>query len=288
MKRMRGSLFLFWPLVLTGAPGPGFAGASACRPCHAAIWKLQAASEHARALAPSTPQQPPQWAFGAGVQATTFVRRLDPETYLEEGLSWYRESNSLAMTPGHGDTAGVRYRLFDPSAGILRCFSCHSTGPVTLSAKDEIVPAELGVRCESCHGPAAAHVRDPAGHKPVNPGKFSADRLNQFCGGCHRKPATPEETPNLNDPWNARHQPLLLAASRCFRTAQGRLTCLTCHSPHAPLETRVEAYNAVCARCHAGVKHARPVAAQACATCHMPAVRAGEHLTFANHRIAIY
>jgi formate-dependent nitrite reductase cytochrome c552 subunit len=36
------------------------------------------------------------------------------------------------------------------------------------------------------------------------------------------------------------------------------------------------------------VKHARPVVAEACTTCHMPAVRAGEHLTFANHRIAIY
>jgi hypothetical protein len=285
---LRGSFLLFAPLLLSGAPAPGFAGASACRPCHTVIFQAQAASEHARALALSSPTQPPQWAFGAGAQAITFVRRLDSDTYIEEGLSWYRESNSFAMTPGHIDTLGVRFRLFDPAAGILRCFSCHSTGPVTLSANQEIVPAELGVRCESCHGPAADHVRDPAHHKPVNPGKFSAVRLNEFCGGCHRKPSAPDDTPNLNDPWNARHQPLLLAASRCFKASQGRLTCLTCHGPHAALEAKAATYNAACARCHAAVKHARPVVAEACTTCHMPAVRAGEHLTFANHRIAIY
>jgi hypothetical protein len=285
---LRGSFLIFLPVLLSAAPNSGFAGAAACRPCHAAIFQAQSSSEHARALAPSSPTQPPQWAFGAGAQAITFVRRVDPETYLEEGLSWYRKSNSLAMTPGHSDTSGVRFRLFDPAAGILRCFACHSTGPVTLSATEEIVPAELGVRCESCHGPASDHVRDPARHKPVNPGKFSAARLNEFCGGCHRKPATPDETPDLNDPWNARHQPLQLAASRCFKASQGRLTCLTCHAPHAALDTRPATYNTACARCHAAVKHARPVAANACTACHMPAVRAGEQLTFANHRIGIY
>ena len=46
-------------------------------------------------------------------------------------------------------------------------------------------------------------------------------------------------TPDLRNPWNARHQPLLLAASRCFRESKGRLSCLTCHSPHAPLEQKL-------------------------------------------------
>ena len=119
----------------------GFAGAAACRPCHAAVFAAQSASEHARALARSSATQPPEWAFGAGVQAITFVRRLDAEHYLEEGRSWYRESDSFEITPGHQNAAGVRYRIFDPAAGILRCFVCHSTGPVALDADESIMPA---------------------------------------------------------------------------------------------------------------------------------------------------
>jgi Cytochrome c554 and c-prime len=282
-----GLLLLLFALTPAYAAST-YTGAAACRPCHAAIFAQQSASEHAHALARSSPTQPPEWAFGAGVQAVTFVRRLDAANYLEEGLSWYRLPAKFDITPGHENADGVRFRTFDPTAGILRCFACHSTGPVTLAADESIVPAELGVRCETCHGPSAAHAADPARVKPRNPGKFTAAQLNEFCGGCHRKPSAPDETPNLADPWNARHQPLLLAASTCFKASRGKLSCLTCHSPHAPLEQKSSAYDAACVKCHPSAKHAQPVAGRPCAECHMPAVRAGEHLTFANHRIAIY
>jgi cytochrome c554/c'-like protein len=285
---LRGGLLCLLPFALTAAPGPGFAGAASCRPCHTAIFQAQSASQHARALAPSSSTQPPEWAFGAGVQAITFVRRLDAGTYLEDGRSWFRAPDTFDITPGHRDANGVRYRLFDPSAGILRCFACHSTGPVTLDAGEAIIPAELGVRCESCHGPAAAHVRDPARVKPHNPGKFTAARLNDFCGGCHRKPAAADDTPDLRNPWNARHQPLGLAASYCFKASQGTLSCLTCHSPHAALEQNPAAYNAACIRCHPAAKHTQAVAGHPCAECHMPEVRVYKHLSFANHRIGIY
>jgi hypothetical protein len=284
---LRGGLLLILG-VTPAIAATGFAGAAACRACHGAIFAAQSSSEHARALARSSATQPPQWAFGAGVQAITFVRRLDPEYYLEEGRSWYRESDSFDITPGHRNAAGVRYRIFDPSAGILRCFACHSTGPVALDAGESIVPAELGVRCESCHGAAADHVRDPARVKPRNPGKFSAARLNQFCGDCHRKPAAPDETPNLADPWNARHQPLMLAASKCFQASQGKLSCLTCHSPHAPLEQKAAAYDSACTTCHPAARHTQPAAGRPCAECHMPAIPAQNHLSFSTHRIAIY
>jgi Cytochrome c554 and c-prime len=286
VRPVRLILLLLGLSPLFGATG--YAGAGACRTCHAAIFAQQSSSEHTKALARSTAAQPPEWAFGAGVQAITFVRRLDADNYVEEGLSWYRAAAKFDITPGHENADGVRFRIFDPAAGILRCFACHSTGPVTLSPDEAIVPAELGVRCETCHGPSAAHASDPARVKPRNPGKLTPAKLNEFCGGCHRKPAAPDETPNLADPWNARHQPLLLAASACFKESRGKLSCLTCHSPHAPLEQKPAAYDAACVKCHAAAKHTQPVAGTPCTECHMPGVRAGEHLTFANHRIAIY
>jgi hypothetical protein len=265
-----------------------YAGSGVCAKCHPAESAQQASSAHARSLARSTAQQPGQWAFGAGEQAITFVRRLDPETYLEEGQSWYRIINAYAPTPGAPTPDGTRYRLFAPDAGILRCFACHSTGPLSLAADQAIQPRENGVRCEACHGASAAHAGDPARAHPFNPGRLSADRLNVFCGNCHRMPAGPEETPDLRNPWNIRHQPLLLAASACFQRSKGRLSCLTCHSPHAPLERNLTAYDAACAKCHAGIRHTQPVSARACAGCHMPGVKPQPQLAFANHRIAVY
>lgn len=281
---------VFGPIFLLAAviSAADYAGAGVCRNCHPAESAAQSATEHAHALARSQLPQPGEWAFGAGLQAITFVRRLDSESYLEEAESWYRTLGGYARTPGHTDGAGVRDRVFDPSAAILRCFACHSTGPLRVSSDQTITPLDPGVHCEVCHGPAAAHAREPARVHPQNPGTFTAGHLNQFCGQCHRTPAAAGESPNLGDPWNARHQPLMLAASVCFRESKGRLSCLTCHSPHTPLERKAGAYDAACGQCHAAPRHKLSVVGRACVECHMPAVRAQPYLAFANHRIGVY
>jgi hypothetical protein len=265
-----------------------YAGSEGCAKCHAQEYKAQAASSHARALAPSAAQQPGQWAFGADDQAITFVSRLDAEHYREEGRSWYRRLKGYAPTPGAATAEGTVYRIFDPSAAILRCFSCHSTGPLTLGGDDAVLPHELGVRCEACHGPSAEHVRAPAQFHPGNPGRLAADKLNDFCGACHRMPLGANETLDFRDPWNVRHQPPTLAASACFQQSRGKLSCLTCHSPHAEVERNLAAYDGTCKGCHASPKHTRTVGTRPCAGCHMPRVQPTPNLSFANHRIAIY
>jgi len=275
-------------LRLLRAGAADYAGAERCRECHPAEFRSQSASGHAHALAPSAPSQPGDWAFGAGVQAITFVRRADRESYRELAETWYRASNGYGITPGQQDTRGVLFRTFDPAARMLRCFACHSTGPLTLGEDDRIVPHELGVRCEVCHGPGAAHAADPSRNHPRNPAHLPAIEMNAFCGKCHRLDLdTGNELTNLRDPRILSSPPRMLASSACFRKSSGRLNCVMCHSPHAPLEQKLTAYDAACRHCHAAPRHSQPVAGRACAACHLPAVRMGD-LVFTNHRIAVY
>ena len=233
-------------MACPGVSSDRYAGADACKPCHAAEYAAQSVSAHARALLPSKPPQPGEWAFGAGSQAITFVHQRDRDTYLELGQSWFRRLNGMASTPGHPNGEDRPMRTFDPSAGIMRCFACHSTGPLSLGPGQTIVPHELGVRCEACHGPAADHAGDPQKFAAENPGRYTAEAINNLCGNCHRMPAGATETTDLRDPWNARHQPLTLAASACFRESRGRLSCLTCHSPHAAVDRNPANYDAKC------------------------------------------
>ena len=292
MKPMKAFLLipLIIPLIipLSGdAFAAGYAGAEACRKCHPAEFAGQSASAHARTLAHAAPPQPGEWAFGAGVQAVTFVSRVDRENYLEHGETWYRALDGYDVTPGQDTRAGVRFRTFDPAGRILRCFACHSTGPLTLGPNDSIVPNELGVRCEICHGPAADHARDPARNHPRNPGRLTAAAMNTFCGQCHGLLITGDPLADLRDPRTSRNQTLLLAASACFRKSQGRLNCVTCHPPHAASRPPSAAYDKACRGCHAAPRHTVAIAGQACAQCHMPAVRL-QRLVFQNHRIGIY
>src|SRR5262245_45580868 len=98
-------LTLLW-LNIAAAAAPGYAGAAACGTCHRAQFAAQTASAHARALAPSKPPQPGLWAFGAGVQAITFVSRLNAETYVELDETWYRRLDGIGRTPGHATPGG--------------------------------------------------------------------------------------------------------------------------------------------------------------------------------------
>src|SRR5262245_41387360 len=109
---------------------PQYVGSQTCKVCHAATFESQSKSGHARALAPAPPGSPGQWAFGAGVQAITYVSQ-DQDSYIEHGLSYYPAKKSMVPTPGHSKGEDLRFRTFDATATALRCFQCHSTGTLT-------------------------------------------------------------------------------------------------------------------------------------------------------------
>ena len=245
---------------------------------------------------------PVDWAFGAGSQAITFVSRLDSQSYLENYLSWYPSLQDFGPTPGQTGlrsntldlASGYTYRSVDPVSGIIKCFECHSTGPVRTGQENRLAPSEPGVRCEACHGPGGRHVLAASASRPskaliANPGKLSAARLNQTCGACHRAPdgglmANPDKA------WSVRYQPIYFARSQCFLRANGALSCLTCHAPHQPLERDPLAYDKKCVACHPSTAHRSTAEkpAGSCVGCHMPRVDAQPNLAFTNHWIGVF
>jgi len=271
-------------LLLLAAADPVYVGSAACRSCHAAEHGGQLATPHAKALSRSTDRRY-EWAFGAPVQATTYVSKINEDHYVEHRLTYYTKTKAMGVTPGHDGKPdpGVLYRVFSPGSEILRCFQCHSTGPLRVTAEQRIEPFEPGVRCEVCHGGGAAHVKAPLKANILNPKRHTPAEINQLCGSCHRKPTPSGEATDFRDPWNARHQPLYFAESACFKKS-GQLSCLSCHPPHSSKVLNV------CAGCHEKPRHPATVrlAGQTCVGCHMPPVKPRPELAFANHWIGIY
>jgi tetratricopeptide (TPR) repeat protein len=267
------------------AESSAYVGSQACRSCHAKQFETQSQTGHARALVRAAEGSPGQWAFGAGLKAITWVSQSGEDAYVEHGMSYYSATKSMALTPGRTDSKNVLYRTFDPEATALKCFRCHSTGPLTIDASTHgIQPSEPGIHCEACHGPGGEHVKSGDAAALLNPRRLSAIELNNFCGTCHRK----EPEGDWTDKWRTRHQPSYLNQAACFRKSGGTLTCLTCHDPHRPLGETAASYNQFCVNCHKAPRHQTTVGTHACADCHMPQVIINAQLRFTNHWIGIY
>ena len=140
------------------------------------------------------------------------------------------------------------------------CIYCHNTGPqpqiqnynelharlargerlnFLAEARYESEVAELGIACETCHGPGQAHaelMRNPLRRywhqfNPqaevegiVHPGKLSADRSAQVCGQCHaqRQPAST----SLVETW--------LSSGPTYRAGEDLLRHVTLVTPDTP------------------------------------------------------
>ena len=172
------------------------------------------------------------------------------------------------------------------------CLTCHNTPTVKgvletphFTSGDPASPGEQ-YGCQSCHGPARAHVNNPMQVKPWRFGQESGvavEKQNSACLDCH-------ESGERND-WHASthaiagvactdchsvHQPREAALSRqreagiCFdchldkRQAlrrrshhpieEGLVGCTDCHNPHGgsgPAQLQAISINETCTSCHA-------------------------------------
>jgi hypothetical protein len=242
-----------------------------------------------------------EWAFGLGVAGQTYVIQHNGEWY-ESRTSFYNEVGGLALTMG---ASGYRPKTIEEALGRRMsardghdCFACHSTGgSEALQIRFEAMTP--GVQCENCHGPAASHVQamktgDAKRAVPPKLAKLTSEEMSDACGRCHRTwSQIALEGPH--DIRNIRFQPYRLVSSKCYDSADARISCAACHDPHRNVETRASAYDAKCLACHSVPARQQGRAAKVCkrgtencSSCHMPKLDLpGAHHQFTDHNIRI-
>lgn len=271
--------------------------------------------------------RPLSYLVGSGRFARTYLAEIDG-FLMQSPLSWYEGPKAWNMSPGYDVPVQVgfqRYIGFD-------CLYCH-TGRTEMVDGNfyKLKVEELAVSCERCHGPGSLHAkkheasgrgarRDASGEEDltiVNPSRLSRELAESICHQCHLESATSvivrgrqreDFRPGL--PWtdfcinygyaSSSHMTVTghveqLRQSRCYQ-ADEKLTCITCHDPHAaPTPEEKPAYfRAACQKCHdsSACKAPAPQREECgddCASCHMPRSSTEVvHVAFSHHRIGIH
>jgi hypothetical protein len=261
-----------------------------------------------------------EYVVGSGANGYSFLVRRGDHLF-QAPLSYYPQVGKWDLSPGYesGDYAFSR-----PVAES--CIVCHSGRARAVEGQNgryESSPfAELAIGCENCHGPGSRHAAEASRgvRRPgaiVNPAKLEPRLAEQICMFCHQGGDTRVLQPGKryrdfrpgtwldqtlaigNLPATEREADLLehhkaMAASRCFRASQGKLSCLTCHDPHVEpaAAERAAYYRSRCFACHtakscAAAPQARQARADDCTACHMPRRQDPQisHAALTNHRI---
>ena len=242
--------------------------------------------------------QPIDIVTGSGRKGQTYLYWAG-DLLFELPVSYWTASHAWINSPGYQDGTAHFDRPIPP-----QCLECHAS-----FFESEAPPANrfnrttvmLGIGCERCHGPGAAHVlrerKSPRPHPGstdeaiVNPARLARERQIDVCAQCHSGPGealapalsfqpgdvlaqfvkSPDILPGA--PLDVHtNQVQLLRESRCFQSSG--MTCSTCHNTHQE-QRDTAALSSKCLGCHTlktcpiyKTQHA--AIKTRCVSCHMP------------------
>ncbi len=271
--------------ISTAQQQSAYAGAATCVACHADVSADYSQSGHPFKIqkidgkppsypantSPGVPKPPDGMAWsdishvigGYGWKA----RFMDQAGYILTGER-NRQYNLANATLG----VAAGWSGYDASKAPRKpytCGACHTTG-WTGTGPDgphqDGLPGihgtwqEAGVTCEACHGPGAAHVKNPTQAKMSTA---------ENCSSCHIRGDV--EKIDARDGLVQHHEQYEDLLASPHRT----LGCATCHDPHKSAKYDRGGFRGqqeTCLKCHEG-KDKQLVAApahSACINCHMP------------------
>lgn len=277
-------------LVMADVHSAQYKGSTTCKMCHGVMHKdLVAGYEktgHPKSI---------QKADAAGAIASDFTnnpafQKDKVALVLGKGQreQQYLDANNQVL-PAKWDVKSKSWKPAQAADASTQCLGCHTTGYD--SAKKTY--SEMGVACESCHGPGSEHT---AGDTKAIVHLKDLDKTKQamVCGQCHSVGKDP--TGKFAFPVGYRPGDDL---TKCFvdakPTAPGRnqqysefiqskmftagIGCTSCHDPHGKSTQQpyqlVKPITELCLSCHAAkvtdLKTHAPTAGPdaTCATCHM-------------------
>lgn len=253
--------------------------------------------------------------LGSGRRGRTWLFQREGRWY-EIPINWYAKKHLWDMTPNYLQAREMPFTLpVDPG-----CLHCHAANvqPSLPDARNHFAAAPFprgGISCASCHGDPSRHLAQHGRGPILNPAKLDPVRRDSICLECHlegevavvrqgRKLGAFQPGDNLFDSavyfedgrrtgsaGRATSQWESLLESACKRASGDRLTCTTCHDPHASVaaEVRVPYYRARCLACHTGLASGHHAENPDCTSCHMPRQQTEDiaHEQVTDHRIQI-
>lgn len=265
------------------------------------------------------------YAIGSGRHTRSYL--IEDDGFLAESpITWYASRQAWGLSPGYDQA----WHLGFERAADLGCVTCHvGRAEAQGGSFNRVVIHEQAIGCERCHGPGQEHATRRKAVVPeaaardetiVNPALLSRDLQEAVCAQCHlrsqatvflsgrdvndMRPGRPLTDFRVDYQFDVPSDQMTvvghveqLRASRC-REASARLTCTTCHDPHAAPDAAAKAsyYLAKCLECHSEASCGLPLGDRLtrdqggrCVTCHMPQVETNvPHVAFTHHRIGIH
>ncbi len=216
--------------------------------------------------------------LGSGRRGRTWIYQREGYWY-EIPINWYAKKHMWDMTPHFLQARSMPFTLpVDPG-----CLHCHASDVQASlpEARNKFAGPPFprgGITCEACHGDPARHLASGGREPMLDPAKLAPIRRASICLECHLEGevAVVKQGHNLGEfrpgdnlfdeaayfedgrkigaEGRATSQWESLLESACKRASGERLTCTTCHDPHATVaaENRVAYYRARCLACHTG------------------------------------
>lgn len=253
--------------------------------------------------------------LGSGHRGRSYLYSVNDYLF-EAPLSYYAGKHGYDLRPGY---AGAKEM---PAALPLnqKCLVCHMSGvkPAdsgTVNRYTALPFLHGGITCEACHGDTALHVSKDGHGGLLRLGSLAPAQRDSLCLSCHLEAETsvPRKGRTLSDfrpgdsltdimtyfvhagdaasSGRAVSEVEALNESACKRASDDRMSCLSCHDPHANPSpaARIAFYRAKCLACHTQKKFITSHYTQTpdCTRCHMPKSSTQDipHAQVTDHRI---
>jgi len=264
--------------------------------------------------------------IGSGKKGRTYLFSDDGFLF-ETPINWYSQERRWNMTPAYMQATEIPLNL----PAYPSCLNCHTSGmqapvPGTDSKFFGKPFQHAGITCERCHGSDVGHAdhrgASSGSSSTVNPAMLPPERRDSVCMECHFEGTVAVEQPgkhlydfqpgdrlsdyvhyfllteNQDRTPRALSQFEALSRSLCKRKSGDRMTCVSCHDPHAEPAAGGKAayYRTKCLACHGQGTQGEEFRAkhhpekQDCVGCHMPELPSKEvaHTEATDHRIMRY